>query len=169
MEKIVWEKSCCILTFTGQLAKSLCWLEFLISWCYRLLHPMDKWIGRNILKEERQSEKNNPEHWKAKHVLPFQRWEVAPLDAFLQIWFTSSGVPKVLNEEPAHTNSFIVFCNGFASGFKAHAYEPGSLTRESRGTGQGQGHNTMTVPPTKVVALPTKPQTPPSTWMWSWV
>ena len=29
------QKSWCILTFTGQVLKSLCWLEFSISWCYR--------------------------------------------------------------------------------------------------------------------------------------
>ena len=72
-------KSCCILIFTGQLAKSLCWQEFSISWCYRLRHLTDKWIGRNILQVESQSEWNNPKHWKAKHFIPFQRWEVAPL------------------------------------------------------------------------------------------
>ena len=48
--------------------------------------------------------------------------------------FASSFVPKVLNEEPAHTNSFILFCNGVESGFMARAYEPSSLTRNSHGT-----------------------------------
>ena len=33
--------------------------------------------------------------------------------------FAFSCVQKVLNEEPAHTNSFIVFCNGVESGFMA--------------------------------------------------
>jgi hypothetical protein len=33
---------------------------------------MDEWIGRNILKIESELEYNNPKHWAAKHVLPFQ-------------------------------------------------------------------------------------------------
>ncbi len=28
-------------------------------------------------------------------------------------------VPKVLNEEPAHTKSFVLFCNGVESGFRS--------------------------------------------------
>ena len=44
---------------------------------------------------------------------------------------------KGFNKEPAHTVSFIVFCNGVESGFKSRAYEPCSLTRNSHGTGQG--------------------------------
>ena len=54
---------------------------------------------------------------------------------------TSSGVPKDLNEEPAHTISFIVFCNGVESGLKVHAYEPCSLTRNSHGATSPDGHN----------------------------
>jgi hypothetical protein len=52
-------------------------------------------------------------------------------------------VPKVLNEEPAHTNSFILFCNGVESGFMARAYEPSSLTRNSQAgpCTDGPGHN----------------------------
>ena len=106
--------------------------QLMATWCCRLQHPMDKWIGRNILKVESQSESNNPKHWKAKHFIPFWRWELAPLPTF-RTWFarfnfTSSCAPKVLNVEPAHTQSFIVFCNGVESGFMASAYEPSSLT-----------------------------------------
>ena len=75
-------------------------------------------------------------------------------------------MPKVLNEEPAHTNSFILFCNGVESGFMASAYEPSSLTRNSQAgpCTDGPGHNdsssssglpgvTRTVTPFKFIAL----------------
>jgi hypothetical protein len=51
----------------------------------------DEWIRRNILKMESQSEHNNLKHWIAKHVLPFQGWEVS----FVCIH------PKVLIKEQA--------------------------------------------------------------------
>ncbi len=40
-----------------------------------------------------------------------------------------NGVPKVLNQEPAHTSVL----NGIESGFMALAYESGSLTQNSHG------------------------------------
>jgi hypothetical protein len=35
-------------------------------------HATDEWIGRNILKIESELEYNNPKHWTAKRILPFQ-------------------------------------------------------------------------------------------------
>ncbi len=46
-----------------------------------------------------------------------------------------SCVPKVLNEDPVHTNGFFVFCNSVESGFMARVYELCSLTRNSHDTG----------------------------------
>jgi hypothetical protein len=59
---------------------------------------------------------------------------------FFQLDLTLRVRQRFLNEEPAHTNGFIVFCNGVESGFMARAYEPGSLTRKSHDTGQYRKH-----------------------------
>ncbi len=76
--------SCVIHTFPDELLKLLWWLHFSISSCYRFRHPMDKWIGRNILKTQSGLEYNNPKHWPAKHVMPFQGWEFNTSPALLE-------------------------------------------------------------------------------------
>ncbi len=73
-------------------------------------------------------------------------------------------MPKVLNEEPAHTNSFILFCNGVKLGFMARAYEPSSLTRNSQAgpCTDGQGHNESSSSSPLAVAGPGRPGVTPS-------
>jgi hypothetical protein len=73
-------------------------------------------------------------------------------------------VPTVLNEEPAHTNSFILFCNGVESGFMAPAYESSSLTRNSqaRPCADGPGHNDSSSSSPLGVAGPGRPGVTPS-------
>jgi hypothetical protein len=45
----------------------------------------NRWmVGRNILKIESGLEFNNPKHWAAKHVLPFQGWEFNTSSALLE-------------------------------------------------------------------------------------
>ncbi len=88
-----------ILKVPYELLKELWWLESLITWCDRLLYPMDKWIGRNILKLESQSENNYPKHWIAIYVLPTQQWEVEHCMHLVLLESTSSiflEIPKVL-------------------------------------------------------------------------
>ena len=65
---------------------------------------MDERIGRNILKIGRQSEYNNPKQWKAKHVLPFQWWEI-----YLGLHFSSS-------------SSTFFLCERFLIAAQAHKY-----------------------------------------------
>jgi hypothetical protein len=49
----------------------------------------DLWIGTNILKVERQSEQDNPKHWTAQNIIPFQGSEVKP--------WTFSGTIRLFN------------------------------------------------------------------------
>ncbi len=126
------EWSCCLHAFPKELLKQLCCLKLSISWCYWFRHPMDEWIGRNILKIEIELEYNNPKHLAAKHVLPFQGWEFntwSELLVFvlpLQVgFFSAKGLNyiqlRVRNQMlPAHSN-FFVFCNGDESSFMACA------------------------------------------------
>ena len=72
-------------------------------------------------------------------------------------------MPKVLSKKPAHTISFIVFCNGVESGFMARAYEPSSLTRNSQAgpCTDGPGHNDSSSSSPLAVAGPGRPGVTP--------
>ncbi len=108
--QIIQQRSLGIFIVPYEMLKWLCWLEFLITWCYRLRYPTDEGIGRNILRLESQSEYNNQKHRTAIYVLPFQRQDVEPFPAFgstRNYLFDFLKRPNVfkLSVEPAHTMS----------------------------------------------------------------
>ena len=95
----------------------VCYLHLLAScWSDRIRYQLMWKIAvsnrlmdlQNYQRSRKSKRNNNQKHWTANHVLPFQRWQVAPWCAFLMdrcyLFNDTFFVPKVLIEKPAHTD-----------------------------------------------------------------
>ncbi len=109
--------------------------EFSISWCVRLqpvLCPKDWWICSIILEIGSQTEYTNQKHRTAKHILPFQIFEVRlPLHFY---WTHLAGLPLqiqyfnflcvLIEKKPAHTSDRHQWSPWRSSGLAAESCRP---------------------------------------------